>query len=604
MGAGTLKRRGDMSGWEFNRLVVAQVFLGMVVAASPISGRDVGLDGPTGTADLAQAGLQQMWRSHAEVSGSDQLRFAELHVSNTRATVFFEILVGDQVRHSIASLDRDSLGNPLGFERAQEQAELQREIIEQQVAATLADKSLSLEAFMNLVQGTSPEAVQQRQELLEKANQKVTVRKYVEPRMTLYTLNGQNVLQAFNAETGELRWTRQVGPRSGYSIGVAANDAMVAVVNGGSLYCLDADQGRILWHHRCDGPPNAPPAMSHKHIFVPLMDGRVEAFDIAADGIVSEYYVSYGRINASPLVTGRTVSWPTDQGYYNVAYFEEIGPIKYRVRALESIMAAPARLGRIFFIGAMDGYVYAVDEILGSIYWEFSTGSSISQSPLAVGEGVYVVTDNQELFKLEAHSGISSPNWPRSIKGIHRLIGAANQFIYAQDVTGNLVVLRADNGSIVHRLYVGDGIHLLNAQTDRIFLVSRSGDIQCLRQINQIHPQFHVPVSESIASSGGDQAPPRRATPVEEGAANPFETKEALSQNPFLVDEPVYDNPFVVESGGEVNPFAIEPGGQEKTGEQNVEPTDDPFADGQKPEQQEAPPSDSDDPFNSGGGSR
>jgi hypothetical protein len=212
------------------------------------------------------------------LSGVDRVDFALLHVSNTRATVYFEIFVGDNLRRSLASLDRDALGNPLGYERAKELADLQREIVEQEVVASLADKNMPQAEFAELAMSTSPEAVQKRREFLEKANQKVEVRKYVEPRMTLYLLNGQNVLQAFDAESGEVRWSTQVGPRNGYSMGIAANDAMAAVVVGQRVFCLDADQGRILWSHMCDAPVSAGPAMSHTDIFVPLMDGRLESF--------------------------------------------------------------------------------------------------------------------------------------------------------------------------------------------------------------------------------------------------------------------------------------------------------------------------------------
>ncbi len=590
----SLSRRGDMKRtWTCLLLCISACTL-LMAGLSQLLAADGGGDGAINSVELSRAGLQKMWTSQAELSSSDQLKFVQLHVSNTRAAVFFEIHVGEEVRKSFASLDRDAFGNRLGYERAKELADLQREIIEQQVAASLADKKLSQVEYSDIVYGTSNEAVTKRQELLEAAKQKVEVHKYVEPRMTLYTLNGKNVLQAFDAETGDVRWSRQVGSRDGYAMGLAANDAMVAVVSGTKVYCLEADQGRILWSHSCDGPPNAAPAMSHTHIFVPLMDGRLEAFNIAKDGIGSEYYVSHGRISAQPLVTGRTVSWPTDKGHYNVAYFDRIGAIRYRVRANGSIVATPAKLGRVLFFTAMDGYIYAIDEVLGSIYWEFSTGSSISQSPLAVDDAIYFVTDNEELYKVDSKTGETPASWPKSISRIHRLIGAANEFVYAQDSSGNLVTIRADTGSRVSSIYVGDGVHLLNGQSDRIFLVSNSGAIQCLRQINQVHPKFNVPVSETIAGGDPDSKPKRRATKFNEQIRNPFETKEELNQDPFIASEPVYDNPFLVATEGEVDPFILE---EKATKDQPTEKTP---ANATVPEIEEKPPADPEDPFGGG----
>ncbi len=583
------------SRWFFSMLSMAVPFA-LVADDSP--------DGVVSPIELARAGIHRAWTTQAELSASDQVKFAQLHVSNSRATVFFEIFVGSELHKSFASLDRDSLGNPLGYERAKDLAELQREVIEQEVAASLADRTMPQAEYSELTLGISPEAVQMRQQLLEKNNKKVEVRKYVEPRMTLYVLNGHNVLQAFNAETGDVRWSTQVGPRNGLSMGLAANDAMVAVINGQRAYCLDADQGRILWSHRCEGAPNAAPAMSHTYIFVPLMDGRVESFSIAKDGVDSRFYVSYGRISAQPLVTGRTVSWPTEKGHYNVAYFDEIGFIKYRIRANGPIVTTPAKLGRVLFVAAMDGYVYAVDEVLGTIYWEYSTGSSISQPPLAIDDSVYFVTDNEELFKVDSKTGAVPAAWPKSIPGIHRLIGSSGEFLYAEDSSGNLVVIRTDSGGREFSVLVGEGVHLMNSQTDRIFLISKSGNIQCLRQIAQVHPLFHVPVSESITSmetSGTvvkQSTRARKAMQLDEQIHNPFETKEELSQDPFSATEPVYKNPFLVESDGEVNPFALEDDSATPQGDSAnpAEPAADPNA--AKPDPK--PPADSDDPFKGG----
>lgn len=559
-------------------------------------------DGVLDPVALSRAGLMRVWNSQAEIGAADSVKHAILHVSNTRASVFFEIYVGNELRKSFATLDRDALGNRLGYERAKELADLEREITEQEVAGALADAKLSQAEFAELTLGTSPEAIQMRQALLEKNQKKVEVRKYVEPRMTLYVLSSRNYLQAFDAETGNLRWSAQVGPPSSAGFGIAANDAMVSVVNGLRIYCFEANQGRELWNRRCKGAPNAPPAMSHSHIFVPLMDGRVEAFNIETDGIQSDFYVSHGAVSAAPLVSGRTVSWPTNVGHYNVAYFDQIGSIKYRIHANASIVCTPARLGRVLFVVGMDGYVYAVDEVLGTIYWEYSTGSSIRESPLAVGDNVYVTTDNEELYKIDSKTGLLSAGWPKTVSGIRRLLGASEPYIYGEDSASNLVVIRAENGGIEYSIPIGRGTNLLNSQTDRIYLITSTGSIQCLRQNSRPHPVFHVPVSEAIATMESSGTVPqqtwrtRKAQKLDETIRNPFETKEELSQDPFSASEPVYDNPFMEKSAGEVNPFELDTDGAppaEPAAKSNQPPGDAKPADAPQPKP-------SDDPFGGG----
>ena len=214
-------------------------------------------------------------------------------------------------------------------------------MLERQAVASLLDPSTPRAEFNDVVYGTTPEAVARRSETLQAAEKRVEVRKYVEPEMALYALTHANVVQCFDAESGSLRWSQQVGPRNAATVGLTANDAMVAVVVGSRLYCLENEEGRILWSRTCSGVPTAPPAMSATHIFVPEIGGILETFEIALDGVGSERYVSHGMIFARPFVTGRTVSWPTDRGHYNIASYDRIGTIKVRVRTNGPILRLP-----------------------------------------------------------------------------------------------------------------------------------------------------------------------------------------------------------------------------------------------------------------------
>ncbi len=529
------------------------------------------------TAELRQIGLERMWIGHVDVDvGRDTLKFMTLHVNNSRAVAYFEIYVGEQRAQVIATLDRDAFGNTLGYERAQQRAELLAGELEKKLAATLVNYDAPRAEFDAVAFGDDPEAVARRKQLLADAQKTVSVRKYVEPRMTLYALNSSNVLKAFDAETGAVRWTRQIGPRNQPVIGVAANDAMVAVVSGTRVYCIEADQGRVLWSKPCPSMPSAGPAVSHNYIFVPMINGALEAFPFATNGAGSRNFVSFGQGSTTPVVTGRTVSWGTQHGVYNIAFFNNIGLMRARVRTNGPIVASPAKMGRVLFIPSTDGYVYAVDEILGSIYWEFSAGCAISQSPLAIGDGVYFVTDDFRLFKVNARTGESAAGWPRFVPGIDRIVGANEEMLYVIDRAGMLQARRHDTGSLVASMLSGDLLPILNSQTDRMFLASDDGTIQCVRPVGGEHPQFFIPVSEGV--SGGTikakrlvPGQPTESETANARAADPFATSDQravpteAAEDPFTASEYIYDNPFVTESTGDVNPFEVDSGSKPPT---------------------------------------
>jgi hypothetical protein len=133
----------------------------------------------------------------------------------------------------------------------------------------------------------------------------------------------------------------------------------------------------------------------------------------------------------------------------------------------------------------------------------------------------------------------------------------------------------------------------MNAQTDRLFLASEDGTIQCVRPIGREHPTFHIPVSEGI--TGGTLKAQRLGDTTTNTAAatdanDPFAEADssdappvAADEDPFTAAEYVYENPFLTESteGGDVNPFEIDSGSGSEgttppTGEEAPAETDTP----------------------------
>src|SRR5215211_5069786 len=95
-------------------------------------------------------------------------------------------------------------------------------------------------------------------------------------RLTVLTSAG--VVQELNALTGKTYWTAPIGNENYPSLGPAGNDKFVAIVNGSTLYVLDRVDGKPVIIRSVGGAPGAAPALSEKYIFIPLVNGRVEAY--------------------------------------------------------------------------------------------------------------------------------------------------------------------------------------------------------------------------------------------------------------------------------------------------------------------------------------
>src|SRR5687768_11657336 len=96
----------------------------------------------------------------------------------------------------------------------------------------------------------------------------------------LIVLTTAGVVQLLDANTGESLWTAPIGNPDYPSLGPAANDSAIAILNGSTLYVLDRKDGRPLTIRPVGGAPGASPALSNDYVFVPLINGRIEGYPL------------------------------------------------------------------------------------------------------------------------------------------------------------------------------------------------------------------------------------------------------------------------------------------------------------------------------------
>ena len=94
----------------------------------------------------------------------------------------------------------------------------------------------------------------------------------------LLLVTDAGVLQALDANTGKTNWISEFGNPNYPSLGPDANDDFVAVINGSTVYILDAKSGRIQGDRRIGGAPGAGPAVGKNHVFVSTLGGLIEGY--------------------------------------------------------------------------------------------------------------------------------------------------------------------------------------------------------------------------------------------------------------------------------------------------------------------------------------
>ena len=438
---------------------------------------------------LRQVGLEVLWQSQVQTNPSrEQVVEMALHVHNDQSRTFYELRY-DRFREEVDYEDLDPRGNPFGKNGAKEWVKI-------------------------------------RKEILEAEGYEVTVDLQTVAQTTLIALTSTGVVQALDGETGQTRWQKRVGNPAQRSIGVAVNDEYVVAVREGKVYCLNIDDGTLVWERELNGTAGGGVGLSDKHVYVTLYDGSIQMLSLGEIDPLPKMMYSRGlTTDSDPVVTSKTVSWATERGDLNVAQVDRGQRIQYRLRTGFETLAGSQIVGDYLVICSHDGEIHCVIEQEGKLFWKFHTGHNISRRPVGVGEYLLLVfTDQNQLIGLDARNGQILENWPSVIPNIQEYVGASQDLLYFLDTEQNLVGIKQSSGVATLRTPVGDRkLFLHNAKTDRLYLGSNQGSLVCIREVSSKTPLFHG----------------------EDDSTNPFDVED----DPFATDE---DDPFADEE----DPFA------------------------------------------------
>jgi hypothetical protein len=524
--------------------------------------------------DAKRAGLAIDWTSQIQVDGTyGKIAGMFLFVSDKASTTTFE-LEYDGHREVVSQYQYGPDGKMFGIDGAKEFATMKQEFLK------------------------------------EGQNIDAKVTKVVTPKTVLYVSTNQGIVQAIDGSSGKTLWAATVGLMNSKTSSPTANEKYVAVINGSNLFCLQADTGNVIWQEQTSGAVGGDPAISEDFIFTPLINGHVQAFPLFVKETPKEVrartraakpdyqksdkelkiekaihtlrtkqynrfpkpfsrhksvkqFVSVGAATSRPVVTGLTTSWPTLRGHYNVGFNsrDRLGKMSFRLKTGGRIIASGSVADQILYVGSTDGFVYAVDERDGQLLWDFGAGEPIGQTPVPIGDSVYAISEDFGLFKINKENGVNDPKWPSRIADIKRFVAASKDYLYVIDRLDRLVVIQQATGAkIVSIRTGGQDISLYNLKSDRLYVGTTQGTIQCLRETNSNNPYFHG-ASKDEEKSGGDVEKPDVTDPTKPAGeeVDPFKKKDEGKGDEKTGDEV---DPFKKKDdkkddsgGGEIDPF-------------------------------------------------
>lgn len=241
---------------------------------------------------------------------------------------------------------------------------------------------------------------------------------------TLYAIDVEAMVHAFDAATGARRWSVKIGDteRDGQSArfggGVSADGTMVYAASGlGDVAAIDPATGAIRWSVRPSGPLRGAPTLAFGNVFVMGQDNQLFALR-ASDGVVqwqAAGSVAPGSVFgvAAPAAGLGTIVAGYSSGELNAYRYENGRPLWEDALARTSITMSVSTLsdidadpvidrGRVFAIG-QGGRMAAYELTSGSRLWELSMAGIAT--PWVAGEWVFVVSDDARVYCIARATG-------------------------------------------------------------------------------------------------------------------------------------------------------------------------------------------------------
>ncbi len=432
----------------------------------------------------------------------------------------------------------------------------------------------------------------------------------------LYAQTDRAMVQAIDAETGATLWAKQIGRPEHPSMTPGVGHDLLAIINGSRLYVANRLNGKILLEKDIEGAPGAGPAVSDQRVYVPTISGQLLSYRIeqlsdsskekekenspfAEEPTAKEtgnrpelhlsqqtntplIYQAKGRALTQPLVTRQNAkeeyfAWPTDQGFMYIGHINRESPlqieVKYRLQTAAPITAQPTYLppdpaitgdSGIILAASGDGYAHAILEKTGEPLWRFSTGEPLSQPAVVIDERIYAATPLSGLYCLDVKTG----NVIWLTPGIVQFVSATKNRIYSVDKIGLIRVLDATNGRQIDALPTASlPVKMLNDVSDRIYLATSKGLIQCLHEIGLAKPIAHdearKKAAEEAAKLSTVQKGPEKTGEEKPAAMKEPAAKKSAKEVPQEEPNKPENNPQPDNSGKQ--PPAEGPGKAEKT---------------------------------------
>ncbi len=505
----------------------------------------------------ARLGLTEAWqRTIATPNGGSSIADQQLFVHDTNPHVYVEIIEGAKADPKPKPAKPDATP-PAATPPVDDAKVLAR------IAVDVPDESGLPVGLKEAERLASNEIRRLKRRGVEASMRTTEVR-----RVYLYSIADDGTLEARDAETGRPIWLTRVGMR-GLSFGqLGVSEKVLTVVNGSNMIQVNAEDGIVLAEMRTMGSPQFGAINSGDYAMIVTIGGGLEGYPLADPTADPFREMVAGRALASPTrsPSSSKIAWATDQQFVYVMELLGTPSTLFRLHTDGSVVGRVAAASDDrFFFASETGQVYGMKATRsGEVLWATPFGEPFFEEPVILDNQLLVLSAYGRMFCLNTESG--DLMWDQPASNIDHILGGFGDQIFAVTQGGSMTVINRDDGATIGTYAdVRPGRLLPNTKTNRLYLVSDSGVVQCMRPIDSDMPKFsRQPQSQAVAEEktekkkdAGTSSPfdAPGTDPFGAGGADPF---GAGGADPFGAGAA---DPFGAPAGDTADPFGSDPFG-------------------------------------------
>lgn len=279
----------------------------------------------------------------------------------------------------------------------------------------------------------------------------------------VYFASRDGRIRAVSAAKGALVWTVATGPDVPFPWGHESGDVylsspayvggMVIVGAGdGHVYAVDGASGRLKWRASTGGRVRSSPAIAGGRVFVGSADGRVYAFDLATGATMWRFETEGTKL--------------------------ESGKFGFDRRTVQS---SPAVANGTVFVGARDGWLYAIDAATGKERWRFDHKVSWVNTSPAFADGVVYAGSSDAQFVQALDAATGRELWRTRTGVTWSSPAVTDSAVYAGDGSGRVNALDRRTGKLLWSFRTGSQVYSSPAPAgDEIVIGSTDGSVYAL----------------------------------------------------------------------------------------------------------------------------